>query len=75
MQVCELDAPLSRKPNKKNENQTFLAIPGAYLTLSQVVDIIQCSSTERLCQNCSIPLLQMSYSGEFKDRIVEGRKE
>lgn len=45
MQVCELGAPLTKKPNKRNKNQMLLAIPGAYLTLSQVVDINQCSST------------------------------
>lgn len=75
MQVCELGAPLSRKPKKRNENQKFLAISGAYLTLSVVVDINQCSSTERFCQICSVPFLQMSYGGEFKDRIIERRKE
>lgn len=65
VQICELGAPLSRKPSKTNENLTFLAIAGDYLTLSQIVDINQCSSTERLCQVCFVSFLQMSYGGEF----------
>lgn len=65
VQICEIGAPVSRKPSKINENQMFLAIPGDYLTLSQIVDINQCSSTERLCQVCFVSFLQMSHGGEF----------
>lgn len=75
VEVYVLGAPLRKNPNKRNENQIFLAIPGAYFTLPQVVDINQCGSTERLCQVCPVPFLQKSYGGEFKDRIVGRRKE
>lgn len=37
VQVCASGALLSGKPNKRNENQKFLAIPGSYLSFSQVV--------------------------------------
>lgn len=46
--MCALGALLSRKPTKRNERQKFLAMPDAYLSLSQVVlDTNKCTSTER----------------------------
>ena len=48
VQMCALGALLSRKPTKRNERQKFLAMPDAYLSLSQVVlDTNKCTSTER----------------------------
>lgn len=47
VQVCALGALLSGKPNKKNESQKFLAIPGAYLSLSQVVQTPTSAQAQR----------------------------
>lgn len=63
VQVCAIGALLSGKPNKRNESQKFLAVPGAYLSLSQVVQTPAGAQEQRLadCQLCFFPCLQRTY--------------
>jgi len=51
--VCALDALWSGKPNKRNESQKFLAIPGAYLSLSQVAQTPTSAQAQRDLQTAS----------------------